>query len=141
MTDDERAKNDVSFTGLHGEYRYQLVRLPLNWGQARRFAADTDGRLAGGDDVGLLRWLAKIDGGHPVSMWLGARRTEDGWLWEDGQSPKDVPLPEVESLHQRLLLTGDDDLAAVDSEERHAFVIEWVDEKQDEVESAVAEAR
>jgi len=116
---------DPAFTLEHGRNRFQLVRFPMDWEQARRFARDSGGRLACADDPRLLHWLTGIGGETPTSIWLGARRDDGGWIWEDGAAAKRVTLPKTDSIDDRLVLTSDRALEAIAATERNAFVIEW----------------
>ena len=122
---DRRMPPDPAFTDEFGGYRYQLVRLPMDWEEARKFARDAGGRLVCADDLRRLQWLTRISGEEPVSMWLGARCDDRGWRWEDDSTPQNVELPDSKSSDDRLLLTTDRSLEAADLGERYPFVIEW----------------
>ena len=125
VSDELRDKLDPAFTTSGGSAQFQLVRLPMPWHQAKQFAADAGGRLAGADDIRVLEQLAAIDADEPTTLWLGARREASGWLWESGDGEKRIRLPQTESEDARLLLTGSHGLRAVAANRPHAFVIQW----------------
>ena len=124
---------DPILSGVRDGRRYQLVRLPVSWATARRIARDAGGRLAGGDDLALLRWLAEIDREAPVAIWLGARFDGDVWMWENGASAKQVALPEIGGASRpglkpsdyRIAMSSDHQLVARPESEPTAFIIEW----------------